>query len=119
LQEEYKKMLTEAEKANTLKTYNDGKFSRLNLMFAVNGGAFAIAKLLFENNKPLLGKITLPHVAFGAIIFTVVMIADTWHWSSMMKKHFLEDLAFSCFGKIALILLGLLIILAWALAGFF
>ncbi len=103
-----------------LTSTTDGKFKRLNLMFAVNGGAFAILKLSLENSsKALPGNLTLSQVAFGAIVFTIVMIADTWRWSAMMKREFLGMLALTLHGKIALILLGLLIITAWALVGFF
>ena len=42
---------------DSLRTYIDGKLKRLNLVFAVNGGAFAIAKLSLDskdNPKPVL-----------------------------------------------------------------
>lgn len=114
-------MLTsDPDKVSALQTYNDGKFKRLNLMFAVNGGAFAIVKLMFENsNKPLLGKLTLFHVSLGAVVFTAVMIVDTWRWCDRMRKDFLPSLAFTVPGRFALALLGLIIVTAWALAGFF
>ena len=107
------------DKTNTLQIYNDGKFKRLYLMFAINGGAFAIVQLLHKNNTALFGKLTLFHLALGAIIFTILMIVDVWRWSAMMQREFLGELAFSCPGKIILVLLGVLIISAWILAGLF
>ena len=79
------------EVLNGLATYIDGKMKRYSLMFAVNGGAFAIAKLMAENGKAsntiLLGHLQLWHLALGAILFTVLMVIDIYLFGQMMKKN--------------------------------
>ena len=106
-----------------LDTYNNGKFQRLNLLFAVNGGALLIAQFMFgEGNSappnPTFGDLTLSHLALGAIFFTVLIIFDTWTWAQRMKSNFIGDLGFSTGGKVLLLAFGLLNIIAWALVGF-
>jgi hypothetical protein len=104
-----------------LGTYIDGKMKRYSLMFAVNGGAFAVAKLMAESAKDgntiLLGNLRLWQLALGAIIFTVLMVVDIYLWGRMMKKKFLDDLAFNTPGKLILIFLGVLLISAWVLVA--
>lgn len=104
-----------------LATYIDGKMKRYSLMFAVNGGAFAIAKLMAEtsnaSNTILLGHLQLWHLALGAILFTILMVIDIYLWGRMMKKKFLEDLAFNVPGKLILIFLGVLLVSAWVLVA--
>ena len=111
----------DAEVLGGLGTYIDGKMKRYSLMFAVNGGAFAIAKLMAEADKGgntiLLGNLKLWHLALGAIIFTVLMVIDIYLWGQMMKKKFLGDLAFNVAGKLILIFLGVLLVSAWALVA--
>lgn len=106
---------------NGLATYIDGKMKRYSLMFAVNGGAFAIAKLMAEDGKAsntiLLGHLQLWHLALGAILFTVLMVVDIYLFGQMMKKKFLNDLAFNVPGKLILIFLGILLVSAWALVA--
>ena len=101
-----------------LRTYIDGKLKRYNLLFAVNGAAFAIAKLATDReSKILLGHLTVSAVAWGAISFTVLMTVDIWLWARMMKKNFRGPLAFNRPGKGILLLLSGLIIVAWVLAA--
>ena len=47
--------------------YEEGKKRRYGLLFAVNGGAFAIAQLLTnsENKEQVLGNLTLAHLAIN------------------------------------------------------
>jgi hypothetical protein len=108
---------TEDQKLTALSTYIDGKMKRYSLLFSVNGGAFAIAKLMGESDKSsgvvLLGKLRLWHLALGSICFTILLVIDIFLWGQMMKKNFLDDLAFNKPGKSILLLLGALIVLAW------
>jgi hypothetical protein len=41
------------------KAYEDGKHRRCNLLFAVNGGAFTVAKLLGEKGTAVVGNLNL------------------------------------------------------------
>jgi hypothetical protein len=69
------------------KAYEDGKHRRYELLFAVNGGAFALAKLFSEHNtEKFLGNLTLPHVAVGLIVFTLVMGVDIFVFGCNMRE---------------------------------
>ena len=105
---------------DALRTYIDGKMKRYNLLFAVNGGAFAIAKL-GSDNQATIGNLDLLKLAVGAIIFTIVLTADIWLWAQQMKETHLrgETHTFSLAGKTVVLLLSSLLILAWALAAEF
>ena len=111
----------DAEVLSGLGTYIDGKMKRYSLMFAVNGGAFAVAKLMAETSKAgdtiLLGHLRLWHLALGAIVFTALMVVDIFLWGQMMKRKFLGDLAFNVPGKLILIFLGVLLVFAWLLVA--
>ncbi len=102
-----------------LSLYEDGKHRRYSLLFAVNGGAFAVAKLLVgSEGKPatVLGHLTLPELCWGMILFTVIMVTDIYAFGDKMKKHFSHEL-FGPIGKLVLILIGLLICSGWFLVG--
>lgn len=105
---------------DALRTYLDGKMQRYRLLFAVNGGAFAIAKV-GQGDHVDLGNLDLEKLAIGAIAFTVVMTVDIWLWGQQMKETYLskEAQAFSFAGKTILLLLAALQILAWGLAAKF
>ena len=60
------------------KLYEDGKHRRYELLFAVIGGAFAIAKLFGE--KPGLGSLRLSYVALGMVLFTITMVYDIYQF---------------------------------------
>jgi hypothetical protein len=108
----------DTEKLDGMRTYIDGKMRRYSLLFSVNGGAFAIAKLMAdENSARLMGRLTVPHLAFGAIVFTIIMVIDIWFFARMMKLQFLGELAFSKVGKTILLLLGTLLIVSWLLVA--
>ena len=109
---------TDSQKLDGMRTYIDGKMRRYGLLFSVNGGALAIAKLMAdENTAKLLGRLTVRHLAFGAIIFTIVMVVDIWLFGEMMRKKFLGKLAFTNRGKIILLMLGLLLVISWSLVA--
>jgi hypothetical protein len=120
--------VTDPDKLKALDTYNNGKFQRLNLLFAVNGGALLLAQFMFGKDgaqpagsltpgNPAFGGLTLSYLALGAIIFTILIVVDTWSWAARMKREFLGDLAFTTEGKVLLLAFGVLNIAAWALAG--
>jgi hypothetical protein len=67
--------------------YENGKHRRYGLLFSVNGGAFAVAKLLTEgSNKAALGGLSLSQLALGMILFTVVMTGDIYAFGEKMRK---------------------------------
>lgn len=104
---------TDQEKLDGLRTYIDGKMRRYGLLFAVNGGALAIAKLTADDNTAkLLGRLSVRHLALGAIIFSIVMVVDIWLFGQMMRKKFLGELAFSKLGKTILLMLGALLVVS-------
>jgi len=101
-----------------LDVYVEGKMKRYTLLFGVNGGAFAIVQLLADQSKQLPGRLTLPSLAIGAIIFTTVMTVDIWMWGQLMRREgFAGKLAFTWVGRAILLLIAGLIISGWALAG--
>lgn len=128
-----------------LDTYIDGKMRRYSLLFTVNGGAFAIAKLLGEQQTgKVLGDLSLQAVAIGAIVFTCLMWFDIYLFGQMMRREFFggdkkdkegtteatqrssrdagdekgEPLVFGPQGKFVLGALCTLLILGWSLAAF-
>jgi hypothetical protein len=109
-------MLTiDKDRLDGIRTYIDGKMKRYDLLFAVNGGAFVIAKLGPEQ----LGYLDVPTIAIGAILFTIVMTVDIWLFAQGIKQDFFAktENVFTLAGKIILLLLGALLILAWGLAA--
>ena len=133
------------EKLEGLNTYIDGKMKRYSLLFTVNGGAFAIAKLLGERNAEyVVGDLTLEAVAIGAVIFTCLMWLDIYLFGEMMRSEFFrgdqsikegvveamirrlrgkkgnedEPLVFGPQGKLILGALCTLLNLGWLLAAF-
>ncbi len=112
---------TDTQKLDGLRTYIDGKMRRFGLLFSVNGGAFAIAKLMTGTDKAgstvLLGNLKLWHLAIGSIAFTILIVVDIYLWAQRMKEEFLGPLAFGVPGKTILVFLGGLIISAWLLVA--
>ena len=109
---------TDPQKLDGMRTYIDGKMRRYSLLFSVNGGALAIGKLMADaNTASLLGRLSVTHLAIGAMIFTTVMVIDIWLFGEMMRVRFLNGLAFTTPGKVILILLGALIISGWLMVA--
>ena len=99
--------------------YENGKHRRYSLLFAVNGGAFAVAKLLAgEPGKQgvVLGNLTLLQLSIGMALSTVVMVIDIYCFGDKMRKTFLPK-AFGIQGKVVLVLLGVLQCIGWLLVG--
>jgi hypothetical protein len=92
--------------------YLEGKMKRYSLLFSVNGGAFAIAKLLSEPKLP--GGLGLASLSFGAIVFTVLMTADIWLWGAGMRKEHGAKL-FRPVGQTILLMIGALLCSGWIL----
>ena len=107
-----------SERLEALGTYIDGKIKRYNLMFAVNGGAFALGKLIKTSaTANILGGLSLTHLATGAIAFTFLMWFDIWLWGESMRKgYFGGKEVFQWRGKAILCLLSSLLIAGWLLA---
>jgi uncharacterized membrane protein YbhN (UPF0104 family) len=97
--------------------YEAGKKRRYELLFSINGGAFAIAKLLVDpkNTKQVLGNLTLTHLAIGMILFTIVMVWDICGFGWGMRSAYLKNRVFRWQGITVLCLLGSLIIGGWLL----
>jgi hypothetical protein len=95
------------------KSYEGGKHRRYNLLFAVHGGAFAIARLYGdESAAALLGNLSLRELALGMISFTIVMVLDIYMFGEKMRTTYVPD-AFGWQGKTVLVLIGLLLSAGW------
>jgi hypothetical protein len=111
----------EAEIPDVREAYEQGKHRRYNLLFAVNGGAFAVAKL-FDDSA--LGDLTLQQLSLGLALFTIVMILDIFMFGQNMRK--IQNMRekrpalglFGWQGKLVLILIGGLIVTGWTLVSF-
>jgi hypothetical protein len=99
----------------SFKLYEEGKHRRYGLLFGVNGGAFAVAKLFTDPAAAtLLGNLTLSQLALGMILFTIVMTFDIFTFGQKMREKYLPD-AFGLPGKVVLVLIGFLICAGWYL----
>jgi hypothetical protein len=99
--------------------YENGKHRRYTLLFTVNGGAFAIARLITgEPGKPgvVLGGLTLAKLSLGMIAFTALMTLDIYLFGEKMRKSFLEQ-DFGEQGKVVLFCIAALLCAGWLLAG--
>lgn len=99
--------------------YENGKHRRYSLLFSVNGGAFAIAKLLTGDPRHpgvVLGHLTLAEVAFGMAALTAVMAADIYAFGQKTESDQKINV-FGPQGKLVLILLAALLCTGWLLVG--
>jgi hypothetical protein len=98
--------------------YEEGKHRRYSLLFAVNGGAFAVAKLFADppEQSVVLGNLRLWQLSLGMTLFTIVMVSDIFMFGQNMRKEMPE--LFGWQGKLVLTLLGLLISVGWTLVSF-
>ena len=99
--------------------YENGKHRRYSLLFSVNGGAFAIAKLITgETGKygVVLGNLTLSELSIGMVALTAILTWDIFQVGDKMRKTYLED-AFQPRGKVVLLLLSALLCGGWLLVG--
>ncbi|WP_341678468.1 hypothetical protein [Niveibacterium sp. SC-1] len=99
--------------------YEGGKHRRYALLFAVNGGAFAIAKLLTgEPGKSavVLGGLSITQLSIGMALFTACMVWDIYAFGEKVRTTYLDSV-FGKEGKLVLILLGVLQVAGWLLVG--
>ena len=99
--------------------YENGKHRRYSLLFSVNGGAFAIAKLLAGEpckTGSVLGHLSRSQLSIGMAAFTAIMVWDVWLFGERMRMTYLRD-AFGLQGKLVLLLLGALQFIGWLLVG--
>jgi hypothetical protein len=101
---------------DALELYENGKHRRYGLLFSVNGGAFAIAKVITGQSN-ILGGLSLQQLSIGMVLFTAVMVLDIFEFGRRSKKEPIPDV-FGGVGKAVLLLLGALICIGWILAGF-
>jgi hypothetical protein len=107
--------MPEELKIDLLKLYEDGKHRRYELLFAVNGGAFAIAKFFGEckdNPSMTLGSLSLRELALGMVLFTIVMVGDIAAFGYKMRGK-LGNTVFAVPGMLVLFSIGVLICLGW------
>jgi hypothetical protein len=111
-------MNDEKKVPESFKTYEEGKHRRYTLLFAVNGGAFALAKLIVEKDPSTasLGGLRLSYMCYGMALFTIVMSMDIFMFGQKMRRIYLPD-SFGWQGKIVLMLIGALICAAWILVA--
>lgn len=98
-----------------LDLYENGKGRRYSLLFAVNGGAFAIARLIGEGRDT--GALSLGALSIGMVIFTVVMTLDIFAFGFWCRKRFAENV-FGRIGQVVLGLTGTLLSAGWILVAF-
>jgi hypothetical protein len=101
---------------DALELYENGKHRRYGLLFSVNGGAFAIAKILGGQGN-VLGGLSLKELSIGMVLFTVVMVWDIFEFGRRSRKEPVRNV-FGGAGKAVLLLLGALICTGWLLVGF-
>jgi hypothetical protein len=101
---------------DALELYENGKHRRYGLLFSVNGGAFAIAKILAGQGN-VLGGLSLRQLSVGMVLFTVVMVWDIFEFGRRNRKEPIPNV-FGGAGRAVLLLLGALICAGWVLVGF-
>jgi hypothetical protein len=72
---------------DAFKAYEDGKQRRDKLLFAVNGAAFAIVKLIHGKEQLDLGHMSQSKLSVGMIAFTHVIVVDIWAFGRHPKDR--------------------------------
>jgi hypothetical protein len=112
------------------RAYEDGKHRRYNLLFAVNGGAFAVTKLFTELQLKamapppaqapeyfqILGNLHLWQLSLGMVWFNIIMILDIFTFGYNMRQ--LSKALFRWPGKLVLFVIGWLLAAGWTFVGF-
>jgi hypothetical protein len=100
------------------KAYEEGKHRRYTLLFAVTGGAFAIAQLLVPktaSDQPAkcidLKNLTVVKLSLGMMLFTMVMGFDICAFGLKMRQYVPDAFGFP--GRIVLVLIVFLICAGW------
>jgi hypothetical protein len=110
--------------ADIYKLYEDGKKRRYDLLFAVNGGVFAVI-----NGVKALGAADIPglrhdRIAFGMILLTALFGYDIWQFGMRMRKKAQDgelpasEGMFANAGRIVLCGICAVLIAGWSLAAF-
>jgi len=94
--------------------YIDGKMKRYSLLFSVNGGAFAIAKLIGDGHPA--GGLSMVGLSVGAVLFTLIMTADIWLWGAAMREQHGARL-FRPVGQTILLMISALLSSGWILVS--
>ena len=104
------------------KFYEDGKHRRYTLLFAVNGGAGAIAKFSADTRpNEFLGGLSNTTLAYGMVAFTLIMFFDIFTFGKRMRLLAREiegnplGGVFTSVGKVVLTTICLLVIAGWLL----
>jgi hypothetical protein len=107
--------------------YEDGKYRRYELLFAVNGGAFAVVTFCSGEGRHFPGQLSPFIFAIGMILFTFIMTFDIYAFGDKMRKAKQDQLEqagqpqdtdlFGRVGRVVLFLIAILIILGWYYAG--
>ena len=111
-------MNDERKVPESFKTYEEGKHRRYSLLFAVNGGAFALAKFMTDKDPSTasVGGLKLAYLSYGMALFTIVMSMDIFMFGQKMRRLYLPD-AFGWQGKVVLVLIGALVCAGWVLVA--
>ena len=109
-----------SERLGGLSLYSTGQMKRYYLLFAVNGGALAIAKLFAESEtQVIVGGLSLQALAVGCILFTALMWRDIYAFGELLRTQFFDGKdIFQEGAKLILACLCVLLILGWLLAAF-
>lgn len=113
-------MLNGISPIERLNLYENGKHRRYSLLFSVNGGAFAVAKLLTGAEgkaAAVLGHLTLFQLCWGMILFTIAMTVDIFFFGYKMKRDDSPIEVFGPSGQMVLLFIGLLICAGWFLVA--
>jgi hypothetical protein len=100
------------------KVYEEGKDRRYKLLFAVNGGAFAIAKLMTKDGASspvVLGGLELWVLALAMIVFTAAMVVDIDAFGLKMRHALPAEEVFGPVGAVVLGILGAVLVGGWSL----
>lgn len=98
--------------------YEDGKHRRYGLLFAVNGGALAIGRIVVsgsESEKIVLGGLKIWMLGIAMAIFSVVMTYDIWKFGERMRLF--DETLFGPPGRRVLLLIGTLLTIIGLIVG--
>lgn len=101
---------------DALELYEKGKDRRYTLLFTVNGGAFAVAKLIKEGTS--IGGLSHPVLSIGMVLFTVIMVKDIFEFGKKKSRSPKTPDVFGEVGQRVLLSICILICLGWLLVGF-
>jgi hypothetical protein len=101
--------------------YESGKRRRYELLFAVNGGAFALVTWLVKEGRALpgeagrssigIGGLEQHHIGLGMAAFVAIMCLDLFAFGLKFRAFF------GLPGKLVIISLGTILMAGWLLAG--